>query len=1342
LSFTRADDAYALAPMQAGMLFSHLLAPSGGYDLEQIEVGLAQEPAAVAPDALARAWTLVARRHPALTCRIVWDEAGMPYQQPQPNVIVPFAVQDLPAGGGAEPSSVLAGFLRDDRRRGFDLRAAPLMRVTLFRAPGGGARMVWTFHHILMDGDSLVTVLAEVFAAYEHLRAGAPAPSPASPGPGVAHRDYVAWLETLDLAASREVFRALLAGKTAPNELPAPAPLGPVPPDGDHGAYGERTERASVELTRAVHALARRTETSVSTVVQAAWALVVARYSNDDDVVFGSIRSGRRSALAGAARATVGLMINALPMRARCGDELPASALLRQLHEQKRTLRAHEHTPLFEIEAQSQIPRGRRLFETAVMFQEAALGALLAQRGGPAWDRRPCALHEQPMTPLVVKVSDGPAIELQLLHDRRRFGGALAARLLSSLLFVMSELARDEARPLGAISVHGEAELATIRQAWNDTARPFSTHLLIHELFEGQARLRPEAVAVDAGPEGALTYAALERRANRLAHALRARGAGAGVHVGVCLPRGPSLIVAALAVAKAGAAYVPLDPRLPAARLDLMTTGARAALVVTTRAHAARFSAAPAFCLAGDAGRLDDLTDARPAPPAAASAVACVFFTSGTTGTPNAAMLSHRAMVNTLEWVNRELGVRPGDRLVPVVSISFDLSVYDIFGTLGAGATLVLVGEEILASPARLARALTERDVTVWNSAPAALSRVLPFLGQDAAPPPLRLVLLSGDWMPLTLPAALRALCGAVTIVNLGGATEAAIWSNWFRVEAVDPRWKSVPYGAPIQNCRYHILDRALRPVPVGVTGDLYIGGVCLAEGYLDAPALTAERFIVDPAAPTARLYRTGDVARYWDDGTIELLGRLDQQVKIRGFRIELSEVEAALGNLPAVKQAVCVAHQDRYGERFLVAYVVPARAAEGDALGLAQALKGALGASLPGHMIPSQIVFLKELPLSANGKVDRGALRRDARGDGERFVAPRTERERRMVRIWERLLDFHPIGVTDDFFERGGHSLLAVMLLTELKAELDIELTLERLLECRTIEALSRHLDEAGGARGAGRFLRFNTDGRRPPLVLFPEVRGTLYVYRDLPRSFGLDQPLLLAQPAGGPEDGALEPTIERMAAVYAEELARLVPSGPIVVGGFSFGAIVAFELMHQLRQAGRDVPLFVSLDGMAPGYPVMLPLPARLRAHLGYVARAPGPTRGLYLLDRLSAARKALYRLAGREHALFSENHDASPEVLERNRRVYDFNTEALRRYDPGYQEDGPLLLLRAARPERWVGIVAERPDHGWARYIRGTISTLTVPGEHLTMLRPGNHGLIARAISNGIEALVARA
>jgi amino acid adenylation domain-containing protein len=1410
--------------MQIGMLYQALRAgnPSGQspFDVEQLHIVLGEN---VLAGPFQRAWQWLVDRHPVLRTGFAW-EAALPQQLVHPSAGIALEIVDFTGETVETHRERLDRLLLADRRRGFDLRQPPLVRVTLIRTASGRTEVLWTFHHILFDARCFPVLLGEVFAAYDAFRRNL---APTLPPPADRYDRYLDWLATRDPTASREHFRELLRGKTTPTPLPgAELAERPLPVASDLPPYG-RIARERASLLPALRGLAERTRTTVGTVVQAAWALVLARFTGDEDVLFGVTRACRRSVPSGDADETVGLFINTLPVRVRFTPTLTIRALLEGLRAQSLNLRAHEHTSLVEVQGASEIPRGLPLLPTLLMFTNRALEEELATVDPARFAKATFTLHEQPgpALTLIAIATDSGRLELRLLYDRARFRPAVVERLAEATLQALAALAGasaeapnqapEPARLVEELDVLPPAERLRLVETWNDTARPFPSELAIHELFEAQARERPGAVALEMGG-ATLTYGALEERANRLARALRRMGTGRGGFVAVCLDRGFDLVVALVGVVKAGAAYVPLDPHQPAARLARTLEDVTSPVVVTTRAHRHLFGELPLLLLdAPDeaGGAAPDVSEAErrgePLPRDVDAGRPCyVIFTSGSTGRPKGVVLSHRAVVNTLDWAIRACQMGPDDRLLFVNSPGFDLSVFDLFGVLGSGGTVVIASERDLAEPAALAEMLVRERITVWNSAPAALQRLLPFLSASASSalspgssrgsspgpvdePPLRLAMLSGDWIPLTLPPAVRAAFPRASVLSLGGATEAAIWSNVFPIGALDPRWVSVPYGRPIQNCRYHVLDRRLQPAPVGVTGDLFIGGACLADGYLGRPELTAERFIPDPISrrPGERLYKTGDLARYFDDGELELLGRADFQVKIRGFRVEMAEIEAALLAIPGVREALCAAFPDASGEKALAAYVVLAAGSAVDPAAADQAapapaawegaptvpdarsIRAHLRLGLPDYMVPAQVIVLDALPLSANGKVDRSAL--PAPGQAPRELpaaAARDDLERRLVAIWQDVLQRRPIGITDDFFVLGGHSLLAVMLMTRIQKDMQVRMPLSTLLEHPNIEALARALSSAmpssvaaaahapaatspaaGSRAGAGagglpgrisrHLLTLNGSGGRPPLVLVAGIGGYAFTYRNFPSLFGPEQPVLAFQSIGAEDTGPLvDHSIEEIAAVYERELmaspaGKASLDGPMVLGGFSFGVLPAFELARRLRRHGRDVPLLVSFDGFAPGYPQRLPFPERVLAHGRAFWRGGSDEKKSYLRERVSNVRRSVLERLGRATELAPAIPFADPDMTQRMKELWVLHQQARARYRPQTREPFALLLICPESTERWIATQMDDPLYGWRAFVSGPISLVTVPGHHTALLDGPNQPLIINAISEHI-------
>ena len=1285
-------------------------------------VGLAQLYVAFSdecldPNTFEHAWSLVTRRHQALRLAMTPLDAGRIAQAVHQDVVAPMTVRPLPLAP-AERERELAQFLEADRTRGLHLATCPLFRVTVFVADGLPSEVVWTYHRTILDDQSVASVWNEVFDVYQKLRGEIPIPALAPPS---AYQSQLHQLVAGGLSARRPFFASSLSGNAAPT--PAPGAQPPSRPLLRNG-FAQVSGTDDGDLGRRLAEGAAQTGTTPEAMVQAAWAIVVSRYTGASDVVFGTSRDGRTSSMARTG-AVIGPFDELAPVRVALEDPVEVGEVVRAVVAESAT--AVQRGPaLYESHAAW---RGLP-FESLLAFRTWDLAARLGPRDGGAGALRRCELHEPPGLPLLLRVIHDGTVKVTATFDRRRFDRPAVQRVVDAFLHTLRQVASNPRRLVGEVQIIPPAELAKIVETWNDTAASFSDEILIHELFERRARMQPEAVAVDMDGQ-AVTYAQLDRMAERIAGTLAAHGARERGFVAVCLDRGVDMVAAFLAVLKAGAAYVPLDPRYPPARLALMLEATAAWLTVTNERYRSLFP--PDKTLVVDvadheAPGLDTTGVTAGTGKGHSREVACVFFTSGSTGQPNGVAVSHRAMVNTLEWVIRTFAVRPGDRLLFVTSPCFDLSVFDIFGTLAAGGTIVIASDRSLAEPSRLSAALVEQGITIWNSAPAAVAQLIPFL-PESPQHRLRLVLLSGDWIPLSLPDALRAVFVNARVISLGGATEAAIWSNWFPVETIDPRWTSIPYGRPIQNCRYHVLDAALRVVPVGVAGNLYIGGVCLADGYLNRPTLTKERFIPDPWRRGERLYATGDLARYFDSGDLEFLGRADFQVKVRGFRVELEEVEAAMLALPDVREAVCVAPQDLSGERSIVAYLVTKSGQASDP----GTVRAQLAERLPAFMVPSQVITLRRLPLSPNGKVDRKALRPEAGLAAHERVAPRTELERQMVDLWEKVLDRQNLGVTDDFFEVGGHSLLAVILVSRMKSELGLALSLDRLIERRTIAGVLGALAE-GETSSSPHIVSFNTDGSKPPLVFFPGGYGSLLIYRELPELFGPDQPVYLARPMGA--DGA-EPvdarSVEAMAAIYERELLALVPEGPLVLAGFSFGALVIFELLHRMRAHGREVPLAISLDGCAPGYPKYLPAHRRLLAHWRHFTAADAGAKRDYIRDRFANISRRVFRRLGWDRAFSPEALAATPAVQEHYERIWTLNRRATSLYRPAFQEHGPLLLIKASQGENWLGIEdRDSGSLGWKPFIRGEVSIVTVTAHHDTLLEGRNKSLVVDIIS----------
>jgi amino acid adenylation domain-containing protein len=926
-------------------------------------------------------------------------------------------------------------------------------------------------------------------------------------------------------------------------------------------------------------------------------------------------------------------------------------------------------------------------------------------------------------------------------------------------------------RPLADLPMLDPGQRQQLLVEWNDTG-PGTGHgagRTVPEMIERRAAEAPGATALTCAGR-TLSYGDLDRRANRLAHHLLALGVAPEDRVGLCLERSAEMVVAALAVMKAGAAYVPLDPAYPVDRLAYVLGDSGARVLVTTGEVAEALSAGLSVDGEGDprtllldgpeaeaiAGRPSD----RPAPGSEAgpepAALAYLIYTSGSTGRPKGVEISHGALANFIAAMTERPGLSAGDTLVAVTTLSFDIAGLELYGPLAVGARVVVATREETADGSRLSALLEEERASVLQATPATW-RLLLDAGWSGSPR-LR-ALCGGEALP---PALARALGPRVeSLWNMYGPTETTIWSSTLPVE---PAAGAVHVGGPIAGTTFVVLDSRWQPVPLGVPGELAIGGVGVARGYRRRPGLTAERFVPSPLprpdGPAAgdafdRLYRTGDLVRALPDGTFEFLGRLDHQVKVRGHRIELGEIEAGLAKHPAVAQAVA-AVAGTAEHRRLVAYVVPAGTGSGEAAGEGEAaapdaepaaeldpaaLREHLRRSLPDYMVPSLFVPLDALPLTPNGKVDRkalpeiGSVRRTGTAEA---VAPRTETERRVAACFEELLEVEGIGARDDFFALGGHSLLLVELARRLRAEFGVDVPVVELFRHATVESLAAGLERWSAAGpelpdGVVR-LRAGAGGPdAPPLFLVHPVSGELALYRGLVEALGDDRPVYGFQAHGFRPDSRPDDRVEAMATRYARALRQVHPEGPVLLAASSMGGLVAFEMARRLDEDGRRPALLALVDTPVPGS-----RPPRERPDgevelnlLGYLLAGADPEIGLDALQAMSREERLEYLLR-QGRAAGTITGAAGLDDVARVIAVVEANQAAMDAYRPE-PWDGDLLYFRAAD-----GSAAEDEDDGppWSRLARGGVELHLVPGNHLSLHRPPHVERLAERLRVSLE------
>lgn len=1253
---------YPLSPTQLAMaafvLTHDATGTTHGFDTEQLHVTLKYD---IELSSLREAWNLVTRHHAILSTSIGWRGTDVLFQRTHEDVEVPIRTVTL----DPERPSAIQTLLDQDRAEGFQLDRPPLQRVTVLATPLGVNQLVWTVHHILLDGRSFEPILADVFSVYEQLLAGVTTPHVDARRP---FRDYITSLAQHERAqTSAEFVEGVLTHPVEPALV----------------EFASLVEHSN--LAPRVAEFASSTNVSRTTVLAAAWALTLARAAANTDVLFSLSRLGR-SGLNGEAKHMIGPFTTTVPLRLEVRSSETVGAFLRGVYQRVRALSTIGESSLLDT---GSLPESHLLFDDSDPEVDIPRSARLRSH------IHSVRVHERPTFPLTLSVHLGTGFRVTLAYQTQRCSETLAARLLKSFLHNLEALTDAPEAQLSSFDGVPPADRRLQLQVWAGTSRDFPRDDLIHAPFLRRCALAPHAIALEY--QGVHTsYAELDAQSNRLAHYLRECGVGAKSVVAIHMCRSPLLVASLLAVVKLGAIYVAVDPKYPASRRRFMFEDCGARLILTD-ASTHEQSVATALNVQSDKVR-DALATQAPTPLGGGSRsedTCYIMYTSGSTGQPKGAVLTHRAVNNTLDWVNRSFSVGDQDKILFVNSPSFDLSVYDIFGTLGAGGTIHIPHVETKVDPAALAHTLTHAGITVWNSTPSYLQLLLQFL--PAAPTDtLRLILLSGDWIPLPLVAALRERFPKATLVSLGGATEAAIWSNSYTIGGIAKHWRSVPYGWPIQNCQYYILGDDLQLVPIGTAGELFIGGECVASGYLNREELTAFRFPINPFG-SGRLYRTGDLCRYLDgNGTIEILGRKDNQVKIRGFRVELGEVEQALVHLPRVEAAACVTTRDASNELSIVAFVVPSAGSQWDEA----LLHEQLSERLPDFMLPARFVRLKALPISSTGKVDRRALRPPVDAPTAPAATAQSDEER-VVDIWQRLLGRRAIRTTDDFFELGGHSLLAIQLIKEVNDMFGVEVHLGTLFEHRTPEQLAKRIAVLRARRTSESWtslVPIQPTGDQPVLFCVAGAGGSPVRVRNVAVELGNTQPVygiqLRLMPAN---DGPV--TIEHIATSILSDLRASEFKGPYFLAGFSAGGVIAHELARQLQRQGETVALLVLLDAFNPTLGRWSTW--ERTKHFVAMFRAYGAAYSCRRL--LTRARKVMSSFWGFRH----------PELAAIQAQV----TNAVDNHVPQPYSGATLLVRTAAKPIVDVDYRTD-PSNGWGSILT-KLNVVTVPGRHDDLL-----------------------
>ncbi|WP_272419266.1 amino acid adenylation domain-containing protein [Polyangium jinanense] len=1239
-------------------------------------------------EALRKAFEALLHRHEALrtTLEAVEGRATQKIHAPR---AFELGLDDLSTAEDPESAAYRAG--AEEVLRPFDLAAGPLIRVRLFRLRDRHHVLVMVMHHIVSDGWSMGVLMRELVAHYEAARAGRAAVLPEL---RVQYADYAlwqrSWLSGDVLERQLGYWREQLAG-VAPLELPTDRPRPAVP---SHRGASVKVSLGA-ELTEGLRALARRQGVTLFMVLLAGFQALLHRLSGQEDIAVGTPIAGRtQKELEGL----IGFFVNTLVLRADMGKNPRFVDLLAEVKETTLDAYAHQDIPfekLVEELAPARDLSRQPLFQVMFVLQNTPTSTLAAGD----FEVAPVELEgaEAAQFDLTLNLTErGDTLEGALVYAKDLFDEDTIARMAERLQLLLQSAVRSPEARVADLPLVTESETRQFAQ-WNDTGARYPDDACIHELFEAQVDRTPDVLALLFEGQH-VTYAELDRRANRFAHVLRARGVGPEARVALCLPRSVDQIAALLGILKAGGAYVPLDPAYPRERLEYMLRDSGARLLIA-RGEPGERLAAPG-CALLDLSQLDAASDARIQGGARPDNLAYIIYTSGSTGKPKGVLLAHRGACNLAETQRRLFGLGEGARVLQFSRTSFDASVFELLLALPVGGCLVLARAEALQPGGGLASLIEERAIDAALLPPSALA-VMP---EVAAARP-RLLWVGGEACP---PEVARRWSQGRRLINAYGPTEITVCATMF---AHEPSEGSLPIGRPLPNMHVYVLDPSLRPAPLGVPGELYIGGVGLARGYEGRHGLTAERFLPDPFAPGlgARMYRTGDRARWLPGGDLEFLGRVDEQVKLRGFRIELGEIEAALAAHPGVRGAAVNLRGDR-----LVGYVVadPERAPS------PSELRDHLARLLPDYMIPAAFVTLDALPLSPSGKVDRRALPEPA--PALRAEAPRRSLDRlefELAALWEELLGVRGVGPRDDFFALGGHSLLAARLVARVESQIGRKLPLARLLRGATIEEVAAVLRE-DGERPRSPLVTLQPRGERPPLYCVHAIGGSALSYLDLARALGDEQPLH-ALHARGLDEGEPVDDVVTMAQHYVDALLETHPGGAIRLLGWSFGGLVAFEMARELSARGVPVEEVILVDTHLPS---RMQDPGDVSLALLF-AREHGMTLSseeeCRLLVASPAERDARLAALAVEQGIFPAS--MAETILRRTLGVYEAHLRALRTYVPRNAAVRTSLLRAtgALAVEEDVSSFKD-PTGGWSELVP-TITTWDLPCDHFSVLRP---------------------
>jgi amino acid adenylation domain-containing protein len=1245
------------------------------------------------PLALRAALDAIVARHAALRTSFALLD-GQPVQQIAPaDVGLHWVEHDFTGLSAEAQREQIQELSAQEASEPFDLSAGPLIRGRLLRLAAQDHLLLITQHHIIFDGWSEKLLRRELAALYAAFSRGQENPLPAL---DIQYADYAQWqrqwLQGEKLQQQLQFWKSHLGGAPALLQLPTDRPRPAI----QTYAGSMLALTLSPVLTAALRRLSRRHGVTLFMTLLAGWSALLSRLGGQSEVVIGTPVANRPRP---EFEPLLGFFANTLALRVRLGEDPSVAELLRQIRTTTLEAYAHQDLPFAQVVEALQPTRSlshNPIFQAMLAYHSTSREETPRLPGLTVSEFRPP--HRSSIFDLSVWLRDvGERIEGLLEYATDLFEPATVERMVIHLQAVLEAMVEDDQQRISGLNLLSPAQRRQLLVSFNDTHTPYASGRCIHELFEAWAARAPDAVAALC-EDGQLSYGELNRRANQVAHYLIGIGVRPDDRVAICMHRGLELVVGLLGILKAGGAYVPLDPAYPQQRLAYMLEDSEPVAVLTQPAVRATLPALERPVVSLDLQDTGSIIARAPQHDPAASALgltsshlAYVIYTSGSTGLPKGVMIEHRSVVNLLTTMARTPGLHDSDVLLAVTTLSFDIAGLELYLPLISGARLLLASGSAAADAQALSQLIRQHAVTVMQATPATWRLLLENGWQGSAE--LR-VLCGGEALPAEL--AERLAAHNRELWNLYGPTETTIWSTMTRVTASEGT-AIASIGRPIANTCIYVLDACGEPVPIGVCGEIHIGGAGVARGYLNRPELTADRFVPDhlSESPGGRLYKTGDLGRWRSDGNLEFLGRNDFQVKVRGFRIEPGEIEARLMQCRGVRQAVVVAREVGHDDQRLVAYL----SAEPAAVLSAAQLRGELSAMLPPYMLPSAFVMLESLPVTPNGKLDRGALPAPDQGlvASAEYEAPQGEMEIALARIWQRLLGLPRIGRHDDFFALGGHSMLVLKVVSAIQSECARSIPMGWMFQAPTLALLAALMQQQQALQGWKHLAVMKPGGTGKPLFCLNGFNGDVDDYLNVARFLDASIPIYGLEARSIGNDQAVHEEHELRFESYQQEIRTLQPQGPYRLCGFSFAGAEAFDLARRLEDAGEEVVLIL-IDAYRPS------------KWLRMLSWGPRIVSMLRARATLATARRKLRSFLTYElhHWVTGQDKDLRHALFRHARR---------RTYRPFA---GHVVLIKGNRIEEWAYQLQLDGFNGWKKYVTGRFDVIHIDAGHAALMK----------------------